>query len=113
MQVVPEAAFFLAGGADQSAELGFEERFLAFPGAKQDHEGEGALRQFGYGWAAPLGGVRAAFRGFLWFSFGHDGGDFTPTGTKSNRDLVGPGRSGRPRKAAPSLGRRGSGSHYD
>src|ERR1700746_2867933 len=101
MQVVPEAAFFPPRGADQGAELGFEERFLAFPGAKQDHEGEGSLRQFGYGCAPPLGGVRAAFRGFLWFSFGHDGGDFTPTGTKSNRDLVGPGRSGRRSKAAP------------
>src|ERR1700741_2617800 len=110
MQVVPEAAFFLAGGADQRPELGFEQRFLAFPGAKQDDEGEGSLRQFGYGCAAPLGGVRAAFRGFLWFSFGHDGGDFTPTGTKSNRDLVGADGLRRPplleRKLAYRLGRK-------
>jgi hypothetical protein len=33
--------------------------------------------------------VCAPFRGSLWFSFGHAGGDFTPTEAKRNRDLEG------------------------
>jgi hypothetical protein len=36
MEVIGEAAFFAAGGGNEGAELGFEERFLAGLGAEDD-----------------------------------------------------------------------------
>jgi len=59
---------------------------LALLGTKQNDERECSLGKFGdfnaVGFAAgpPPGG-------FLRFSFGHIGGDCTPKGKKSNRDL--------------------------
>ena len=87
MQVVLQAALLFSGGADQGAEFGFKQRFLAISGAKQDDEGNCAFRQFGDRCAAPFQSTSAPFCGFLCPSFGHDGGDCTPTGWKSNREL--------------------------
>jgi len=89
VQIILQAAFLSARGAKQGAEFGFKQRFLAIPGAKQNDERHGAFRQFGDGWAVPFPNASPPFCGFLCFSFGHDGGDCTPTGRKSNRELSG------------------------
>jgi len=89
VQVVLEAAFLFARGADQGAQLGFEQRFLTIAGAKQNDERKGTFGQFGDGSAVSFGSGSPPFCGFLCFSFGHDGGDCTPTGRKSNRELSG------------------------
>ena len=44
MQIVLQAAFFLARGINEGAELGFEEQVLALLGAQQNHQSESALR---------------------------------------------------------------------
>jgi hypothetical protein len=88
VQVILEAAFLFARGANQSAKFGFEQRFLAIPGTQQDHEGKRAFWQLRYGCAAPFRRASPPFCDFPYFSFGHDGGDCTPTGWKSNRELT-------------------------
>lgn len=88
VQIVLQAAFFLARWRDKCAELGFKEQLLAFLGTKQNDEGEGALGEFGglgaarFAAGAPLGGTPLS-------RFRHIGGDCTPTGRGSNRDLWG------------------------
>ena len=50
VQIVLQAAFFLAGGSDKGAEFGFEEELLAFFGAEENDEGHrvfGELGEFG------------------------------------------------------------------
>lgn len=47
VQVVGEAAFFAACGADESAEFGFEEEFLARLGAQDDDQSYGFFGEFG------------------------------------------------------------------
>jgi hypothetical protein len=86
VQIVLQAAFFLARRGNEGAEFRFEEQVLAFLGTEKHDEGEGALREFGdldaarFAGGTPLGG---AFP----FWFGHIGGDCTPTGIKSNWEL--------------------------
>lgn len=83
MQIVLQAAIFLAGGSDEGAKFGLEEQVLALLGAENDDEGESAFREFGdLGAAGLVSGPR--LRGFLRFSFGHIGGDCTLTAAKSN-----------------------------
>jgi hypothetical protein len=72
-----QAAFFLARGRDERAELGFEEHVLAFLGAERDHQRNRVFREFG-----DRGTASAApdappgdFAGSL---FRHVGGDCTP-----------------------------------
>jgi hypothetical protein len=87
MEIVLEAAFFLAGGADEGAEFGFEQEILAFSGAQEHDESHRRLWQFlafcGFEFAPSW----TAAGGLAGFSFGHVGGDCTPTGRKSNGDL--------------------------
>ena len=47
VQVVGEAAFFAACGADESAEFGFEENFLARLSAQDDDQSYGVCGEFG------------------------------------------------------------------
>ena len=83
MQIVLQAAFFLARGSDEGAKFGFKEQVLAFLGAENDDEGESAFGKFGdLGAAGIASGARPG--GFLRFSFGHIGGDCTLTWLKSN-----------------------------
>jgi hypothetical protein len=85
MEVVSEAAFFAAGGGDEGAELGFEQAFLAFLGAKDDDQG---YRVFG----EPGGCARtrlASRCGLLCFALRHGGGDCTPTGGKEKAARTG------------------------
>src|SRR6516164_2926978 len=92
VQVILETAFLFARGTNQGAKFGFEKRFLAIPGAEQDDECKRAFWQLRHGCAAPFRNVSPPLCNFLWFSFGHDGGDCTPTGRKSNRELAASGR---------------------
>ena len=86
VQIVLQATLFLARGADESAEFGFEEHVLAFLGTERDDESDAAFGEFDdFGATGAAAGAR---RGALpCFSLGHDGGDCTPTGMKSNGDL--------------------------
>jgi hypothetical protein len=47
VQVVGEAAFFAAGGGDERAKFGFEQRLLAFLGAEDDGQGYGVFGELG------------------------------------------------------------------
>ncbi len=64
MQIVLQAAFFLARRADEGTEFGLEKQVLAFFGAKSDDEGEGAFGKFG-----DFGAARLAARAPLWGIF--------------------------------------------
>jgi len=83
VQVVLNAPFFLAGGSDESAQFRFKKHVLAFFGAQRDHQGQCSLGKFGDFGAVGLA-AGSPFRGFLRFSFGHVGGDFTPIGRRRN-----------------------------
>jgi hypothetical protein len=78
VQVVGEAAFFAAGGGDEGAEFGFEQRLLAFLGAEDDGQGYGVLGEFG-GCASSRLAPRC---GPFCFALRHGRGDCTPTGRK-------------------------------
>jgi len=73
MKVVLQAALFLARGADQSAEFGFEKEMLTFLGAKSDDQSDSALRKLGdfHGLGFAAG---AFFRRFFGFPVRHVGG---------------------------------------
>ncbi len=47
VQVISEAAFFAAGGGDERAKFGFEQRLLAFLGAEDDGQGYGIFWELG------------------------------------------------------------------
>ena len=77
VKVVLKAALFLAGRGDQGTKFGFEEQFLTLPGAQNDHEGNGTLRElmvFCCGGGATDG---PGFVEFLRFSLRHVGGIVT------------------------------------
>ena len=62
MQVVLDAAFFLARGRDERAEFGFEQEMLAFFGAHDHDQGDRVFGQLGGSRASqtaggPLGGL--------------------------------------------------------
>lgn len=46
VQIVAKAAVFFARGADQSSQLGFQQRFLAFAGTQYNDECDSILREF-------------------------------------------------------------------
>jgi hypothetical protein len=73
MKIVLEAAFFFSRGSDESAKFGFEKQVLAFAGAQENDQGNGAFGEFLNFYAMWF----AAASGALRFSFGHDGGDCT------------------------------------
>jgi hypothetical protein len=74
VEIVLKAAFFLARGMDESAELSFEEQILAFACAQGNDDCNGALGELFDFYAVRF----TAASGSLRFSFGHDGGDCTP-----------------------------------
>ena len=43
VQIVAKAAVFFARGADQGAQLRFQQRFLTFAGTQDNHERDGVL----------------------------------------------------------------------
>jgi hypothetical protein len=85
MKIVLQAAFLLACGTDESTQLRFQKEVLAFLGTKSDDQSQGP-----FGKLCDLGTARlsagAPLYGFLRFSFGHVGGDFTPTEPKRNEN---------------------------
>jgi hypothetical protein len=74
VEIVLKAALFLAGGMDESTELGFEEQVLAFACTQGNDDRNGSLGKFFDFWAVRFAATRRSLR----FSFGHDGGDCTP-----------------------------------
>jgi hypothetical protein len=86
VQIVLQAAFFLARRSNQRAEFGFEQHVLAFLGAERDDKHNSAFGKLGdLGTWGPAG--RLPFRGAFLFRFGHIGGDCIAIANKSNRDL--------------------------
>jgi len=83
MKIESQAAFFLARGRDQCAELGCKEHVLAFLGAEGDDAGDRVFREFGDRCAVSTaaGRVPGGFAGPL---FRHVGGDCTPNGLNRN-----------------------------
>jgi hypothetical protein len=73
MEIVEEAAFFVARGADQGGEFGLQEEFLAGLGVHDDYEGHSIFGEFdGF-----EGTTRSALDGssrFFRFAFGHGAG---------------------------------------
>jgi hypothetical protein len=80
VQIVLQAAFFLARGGNERAKLGFEEDVLPFLGAQRNDKRDGTFRELGDRGAvgAPPGWPPRGFAGFL---FRHVGGDCTPNGS--------------------------------
>jgi hypothetical protein len=73
VEVVLQATLFLPRRGDERAKLCFEKEILAFAGAQENDEGNGAFGEFldfCVMWFA-------AASAWLRFSFGHDGGDCT------------------------------------
>ena len=77
MQIVLQAAFFLARGGNERAKLGFEEDVSPFLGAESDDQDDRIFREFRYRGAARTPAGRP-LRSFAGFPFGHVGGDCTP-----------------------------------
>jgi hypothetical protein len=73
MQIVLQAAVFLARGADQSAKLGFQEQLLALSGAQNHDHGYGILWEFD-AFRTRRTSVSAPSGGLTTFGFGHVGG---------------------------------------
>jgi len=87
VQIVLQAAFFPARRCHQRAQLRFQKQFLAFLGANNHGERHRVLGEF-----CDLCASGPSARGptpcaFLRFSFGHIGGDCTPSAAKSNWDF--------------------------
>ncbi len=98
VQIESQAAYFLAGGYEKGAKLGFEERVLPFFGAEDNDQGDCALGKLGGSCGARVA-AGAELGNFAGFSFGHVGGDCTPNSVnrKENRNA---GRSPNPVRAA-------------
>ena len=77
VQIVLQAAFFLARGGNERAKLGFEEDVSPFLGAESDDQDDRIFREFRYRGAARTPAGRP-LRSFAGFPFGHVGGDCTP-----------------------------------
>src|SRR5258707_11237819 len=96
VQIVLQAAFFLARGGNERAKLGFEEDVSPFLGAQRNDKRNGTFRELGDRSAvgAPTGGPPRGFAGFL---FRHVGGDCTPNsfnGKDNRKSGLGPIGSG-------------------
>jgi len=84
VEVIGEAAVFFARGADEGAEFGFEEHFLAVAGTELHDERHGVFREL-RGFRGP--GFAAACWRFLCFALGHGGRDSTPRGLENPNAL--------------------------
>ena len=73
VKIVLKAALFFSRRIDERAEFGFEKQVLAFAGAQENDEGNGAFGKFLNFCAMWFVAASAGLR----FSFGHDGGDCT------------------------------------
>jgi hypothetical protein len=93
VEIVLKAAFFFSRGSDECAKFRFEKQVLAFAGAQENDQGNGAFGEF-LGFCAMC---FAAASGALRFSFGHDGGDCTANeGQRKDISGLGASRSGSP-----------------
>ena len=75
MEIVLQAAFFFATGAEQGANFSFEQKMLAFFRAQDNDESDGFFRKLGDFASEWLTFYGFALGGFFRFSFGHVGGD--------------------------------------
>lgn len=88
VQIELQATLFFARGADESAKLGLKQQVLALFRAERDNQSESAFGELDDSGAN--GAAACAPHGPLpCLTFGHDGGDCTPTGGKSNQELWG------------------------
>src|SRR5258706_4555608 len=85
VQIVLQAAFFLARGGNERAKLGFEEDVSPFLGAERDDQDDRIFREFRYRGAArpPAARPLAAFAGV---PFGLVGAACTPNRLSSSHD---------------------------
>ncbi len=87
VQIVLQTAFFPAGRRNQRAQLRFQKQFLAFLSADNHSERHRVLGEFRDPRAFKPSVTGPAPRASLRFSFGHIGGDCTPSAAKSNGEF--------------------------
>lgn len=83
METVQQAAFFPASGRDQGTEFRLKQQLLALLRAQESDQGQCTLREFFHFGRTGTPAMGAPDRSFR-FSFGHDGGDCTPTKGERN-----------------------------